>query len=89
MSIPQKELTLPSGIKVVILEYVTAGLMMDFNLQEEGKKQEFLIKSVVKSLDGVNENVYAKCRELRLNDWVVIDEAVSELISQDLPDKKK
>lgn len=89
MDIPKKELTLPSGIKVTILEYVTAGLMMDFNLQEEKEKQKFLIESVVKSVNGSTENIYNQLRDLRLNDWVIVDGAVSALIEQDLPDKKK
>jgi len=73
-----KKIQLPSGKEVELVDYVEAGVLLDLPKQED--ENEFLLKTLVISLDGSKENIFKRIRKLTIKDYKAIDKALIDLM---------
>jgi hypothetical protein len=88
-----KELTLPSGKKVVMNE-ISAGQFLDATDTPDDKelsKREIakrIMNIAVASIDGVSEDIASVLRALSLPDYIFLSKEVTKLITGDFTEAK-
>lgn len=89
-----KEITTPSGKKVALKEYITAGEFLDINDAKDGtdlSKVELskrLVSLAVVSIDGATEDITNALRALPLADYLLIGKEVTKLLNGDFTEAK-
>lgn len=81
-----QKVELPSGKIAEILKEAPAWVILDLAKQKEDDRQKFLVESMVKSIDGVTENLNEVVRNLTIKDFRVLDKALAKLlVLEELP----
>lgn len=89
-----KEITAPSGAKIEVQEYITAGEFLD--IQEASEKENLtktqvarrLMEAAVVSVNGVKDNVPSLLRELPVSDYTFLANEIKNLVDGDFTEAK-
>lgn len=76
-----QKIQLPSGKEAEIVDYVEAGVLLDLPKQED--QTQFLLETLVISLEGSKEDVLARIRKLTIKDYKAIDEKLLSLMDSE------
>jgi hypothetical protein len=89
-----KSVTTPSGVTVVLKEYISAGEFLDINDAKDGadlSKTELakrLVNAAVVSVDGVTEDIPNVLRALPLADYLFLNKEVTKIVNGDFTEAK-
>ena len=89
-----KTVEAPSGAKIELQEYITAGEFLD--IQEASEKDSLtktqvarrLMEAAVVSVNGVKENVPALLRDLPVTDYTFLANEIKNLVDGDFTEAK-